>query len=466
MPLPEFTSLLYKNLGQYILILIITGSIYYIFLRKYMFSIFDTLFFNNIVSSTCATSTVVFLFMQNKIRPIYFYNYLITVIIFWCIFMIFGKKIPIKNCVKFKYSTIQRHFFPIENFYPSKNFYIFFQVFAILNVLIQLFFYLKTGIPLFMRSRLEVTLNGGMLVALLSRIRPLISVTSTFMVYYVIAFEHRYKKLFGKIYLVCLLTFVMLSGSRSGLFSFIFSFAVFVYLTQYYNRTGINLLTNPKFFIFLVFCLFITIGIIAVQSKGNLANSFAYLFVRFTAYGDPYIYGYVNDNFLKVTKLDLLNFIFGDFLQTFRLSTIRRNIGFGFELNNIVYNVTDSVGGPNSRFNLITYSYFGFFGSIISAVVCGGIFTLTRNLLISAVDKTPKFQIISYFFYSICSSVETEPISMISSLTTNLFIQICVFTCLSFFILYSIPKQGSISLWKMMKLKYQSLSSHIMLQKH
>lgn len=440
MPLVNFIEILFLNIPEYLIIVLITSIVYYLIFRKYIFSLFDPLLFGNIVSSIFATSTVIFLYKQKKIQDIYFINYLITLVIFWTIFYFFGKRIDNKYSIRFKYKTKRIVESQSQKLIIDNDFFTFYEVFAIMNIFIQLFFYVMTGIPLFMNSRLEVTIKGGPLIAILSRIKPLFETTSIFMTFYVLTYTHGTKRIFGKFYFGCIFLFYFLSGSRSVFFSLIFEYAVFVYFTQKSNKFGIKFFTNVKIFLLMIVALLFTLIIFAIQGGSNFFDAFTSLFVRFTAYGDAYVYGYVNDNLLKVEKVNLLYFIFGDFLDTFRLSMGKRALGYGFALNNIVYNITNSVSGPNSRFNLVTYSYFGFKGSIIAAFIFGSIFAFTRNRLISAVDYEPKYQIMAYFFYTLCSAVETEPIGVIRFMTTDIFIQSCVFIVLFIFVFYSVDR--------------------------
>lgn len=440
MPLVNFIEILFLNIPEYLMIVLITSIIYCLLFHKHIFSLFDPMLFVNIVSSIFATSTVVFLYKQKRIQNIYFVNYFITLIIFWTIFYFFGKKIDNEHSIKFKYKTKRIVDSHSQQIIIDNSFFTYYVVFAIMNIFIQLFFYAMTGIPLFMNSRLEVTMKGGALIAILSRIKPLFETTSIFMNFYILTYSHGTKRLFGKFYFGCIFLFYFLSGSRSVFFSLIFEYAVFVYFTQKSNRFGIKFFTNIKIFYLMIIALLFTLIIFSIQGKGNIFDAFTSLFVRFTAYGDAYVYGYVNDNLLKVEKINILYFIFGDFLDTFRLSIGKRALGYGFALNNIVYNITNSVSGPNSRFNLVTYSYFGFEGSLIAAFIFGSIFTFSRNKLIAAVQEKPQNQVVAYFFYNICSAVETEPVGVIRFMTTDLFIQFCVFIVLFILLFYSINR--------------------------
>lgn len=439
MKLGIFIDLLFNNLCQYISLAIIILFIYYFVFSKFIFSIYDPLFFSNIVPSSFATTTVVFLFINEKISSFYFINYLITVIIFYSIFFMFGKRIPEELKLKFK-KKLKINVNGSLDEKIDKYFWIFFIVLSASNVFIQLFFYVKTGIPLFMDSRLEVNINGGVVIGVLSRVKPLFSSVSLFMSFYLLSSKSGIKKLTSRLYILFMIVVSLLSGSKSGLIGYIFIFSVYVFYTQLINKKYVNLITSKKSLFIFMLASFSVLFIIHIQQKGDLLASINHLILRFAAFGDGYIYAYPNDIIKKVYKPGLFKFLFGDFLSTFRLIS-ERNVGLGFELSNIIYNVNDSVTGPNPRFNIAGLAYFGFSGSIFIALVSGAIFTLARNILVDAVYKTPSKQVFAYFISSVALNIETDICQTIVNLTTDLFLQSICFICICFFIVYLLPSR-------------------------
>lgn len=427
MTLGKFLSLFFPNFLVYCILFFVILCIYICFLKRYVFHVLDPFFYQNIVSSSFATTTVAFLIYYGKINAVYAMNYFSTLLVFWFTFMFFAKKIPRKYVLV---ETEKCH--RMTSVFLNEKFFTLFVLFSFFNIFLQLFIYLKCGIPLFMHSRLEVNIYGGFVIGLVSRIQGLFSSFSMLMVFYVLFFSHGWKRLYGKIYFVVLLIFSFLSGSKGAFLTYIFLFSVFVYLTQLYNDKGKAMLVSKKIYLLLFPIVIITFCIIGLQQKSNIFGIVQHLFLRFAAYGDGYIYSYPNGVLEHVTKQNIGEFLFGDFLHTFRLIDSPRNLGFGFELTDLVYNVTGSTTGPNPRFNLVGYAYFGFVGSIFIAFLCGILLAVLRNLFIKSIDFMPISQVVIFFIYQKGSGVETDLPGVISNFTTDLLLQVLILFYLCF----------------------------------
>ena len=443
MNIGTFIGILFNNLNTYAFLALAVFIIYYILFHRYIFSIFDPLFFGNILPSSFATTTVLFLFIMEEIETIYLINYLITLFSFYFVFLLFGEKIPKESNLKFR---IKHHKNRCQNLLYANGglgsyFWIFFVVLASFNVLIQLFFYIKTGIPLFMDSRLTVQMNGGAVIGVLTRIKYFLEPVATFMSFFLLYSSSSKQRCIAKFYIFYLIVVAFLSGSKSGIINYIFTFSLFIFYTQKTNKKWVYRITNPKSILILFFGGISVLAIIHIQQKGDFVGTLNHLILRFAAYGDGYVYAYPNDTINKVYNPGLLKFIFGDFLYTFRLLD-GRPVGFGFELANIVYNVTNSITGPNPRFNLVGYAYFGFWGSILLALISGALFTYGRNILISALNKSPSYIVFAYFISGLVTSIESDICNVISNITTNLFLQIMFFVFIYLFLKYLVPKKN------------------------
>ena len=443
MNLGSFISLLFNNLHEYVILAFIILITYYVVFHRYIFSVYDPLFFNSFLSSSFATTTVVFLFLNKKIELVYFANYLITVFCFYFVFYMFGKKIPKESNLKFrrekKKVCVKNYYYQNDDF--GMSFWISFVVFASFNILIQLYFYIKMGIPLFMDSRLSVQINGGAIIGLLTRIKHLLDTLSLFMTFFVLCNSDARKRIVAKLYIIFLFSVSLLSGSKGGLIGYVFIFAVFIFYTQKKNQKWVTRITNPKSIIVLFIGGLSVLLIIHIQQRGNLLETINHLILRFAAYGDGYVYAYPNDTITKLNNPGFFKFLFGDFLYTFRLLD-GRLVGLGFELSNIIYHVNNSVTGPNPRFNIAGYAYFGFAGSVILALISGFIFTFGRNILVSALDDKPSKQVFAYCISSLVLSIETDICQVIVNLTTNLLLQSIFVVVVSFLIIYAKPKKN------------------------
>ncbi len=439
MNLGEFFHCLSYKPQIYILIFSITFSIYIILFHKKCYHLFDPLLYI-LLGSAFATSTVIYLFYLKKYDAIYLQNYIITILVYYGIFFIYGKNIPAYN--KLKKQTINKG--PQETVQISGNFFLVFVFLALFNIFYHLFVYACFGIPLLMNSRLEVNMTGGIFNALLSRFSILFSTISLYMCFYILNYCHYKRRFFAKIYFILVILFGVLSGSKGFLIIIFLNFSYFVYLNQKKLQKLVNFFCSKRMVPLIVLIIISGLFIIFIQSHGNLIDVIVKLLQRFAANGDGYAYAYPNDNIEKVTKLSLFDFLFGDFFQTFRLSSKERGIGFGFELMNIANHVSNSVSGPNPRMNLVGYAYFGFLGSILLAFVTGMIFTYFRNLLIASVNFPIEKQIAVLYFYSIFASFEGDVPSVIKSCTTDMFLSAFLMFFLLLFIIWIKPRKNSL----------------------
>lgn len=427
----KFYLSILSNPLLYFFIFSITFFCYLLVFRKFFFSIFDPLVFTLLFSS-CATSTVVFLYILKAIRSFYFINYWLTFFCFYGSFFIYGRRIQKETVISRRNSQ-----FCMEGSLRMPNYFFTIWLFlSLLNISYHLFSYIKFGIPLFMESRLTVNMNGGVVNGFFARLQLVFDTLSTFMAFYFLFFSKKYRKLYVKFYFFLIFAFGILSGSKGALINYLFMFSMFVYLTQHYTCKGIKLLLSKKIYVFILIFVILAIFVLMVQGKRGVVQGISDLLFRFSATGDGYALAYPNDTIGKLSKQNLGEFLFGDFLSTFRLSANRQK-PFGFELFEIANDVEETFIGPNPRFNLVGLAYFGFIGNLIVAIASGVIFTVARNFIVSSVDKSVETQCVAYYFYSICSSIEIDLPAVVNAITTNFLLQFVIFGFLVFVLSYS-----------------------------
>lgn len=431
MKFDNYYTLFFNNIGNYFGIFIIIFLIYYILLRKYIFGFLDVFFFGNIISSVFATTTVLFLFIHDKIDNYYLNVYLSSLLCFWIMFIFVAKKVP----NKMKTST-SKHIEISEKIFLPKIFFILFLLFSQINIVFTLINYVRFGLPIFMESRLVVNMEAGIINGIVARLQGILSTMINLMMFYIIFFGNKEQRIYAKFYLFLLLITVFLSGSRSGLLSIFFVFTSFAYLIQLRSSKYMTALRSKKIYLLVAIIVISGLVVIFIQNKTNLAGSIGTLIMRFSAYGDPYVYGYPKGIIEKVSKQNIFYFLFGDLLSTFRFSP--HPIGFGFELKNIVYNTTSSVTGPNPRLNLVGYAYFGFVGNLILCMMSGCLLAKVRNMFIWAPQKKSIiYHVFSYYFMMLIIPIETDILLIVSNLTTNIFLQAIFLLTISLLINYS-----------------------------
>ena len=438
----EFYWLIINHFIRYSLMAITIFLIYIIVLKKYIYSIFDPFLFENIISSCFATTTVLFLFSCNSFNLIYLINYIITLFVYWGIFIAHAKKIK----KKFYINKNNPHLYQIEEEIALPNYlFILFFFLSLINIFYQLYIYISFGIPLFMESRLTINMQGGVVNGFFARLQLLISNMTVFISFFILAYYKGYRQLYAKFYMLLLVLFAFLSGSRAALFLYIFVFSAFVYLNQKSWKKGLKIFLSKTIYKVLILLIISGLLVIVIQNSSKMTETFIHLFLRFASYGDAYAYAYPNDNILAVEKPSFLQFLFGDILSTFRINIVDRvTVGYGYELKAIAEGVENVVTGPNPRMNVVGYSYFGFIGNIILSAICGVIFTYVRNYFVQSVDKGIERKIFSYYIYIMFRSIESDILAIIVNVTTNLILQSGLVLFLIFILKYSKKRKACI----------------------
>lgn len=434
MKFDNYYTLFFTNIENYFGIYIVIFLIYFLLLRKYIFGFLDVFFFENIISSSFATTTVIFLFMHDKIDSYYLNVYLSSLLCFWVMFLFVAKKVP--NKMK---TSASRQVVISQRVVLPRTFFILFLLFSQINIIFTLINYVSFGIPIFMESRLVVNMEAGIVNAVVVRLHGILSTITNLIMFYIIFFGNKRQRIYSKLYFFILLIFSFLSGSKSGLLSIFFVFTSFAYLIQLQSNKYMTILRSKKIYLLLFVIVISGLTVVIIQSKANLVKAVSSLILRFSSYGDAYVYAYPKGIIEKVSKQNIFYFLFGDFLSTFRL--LPRTIGFGFELKNIVYNISSSVTGPNPRLNLVGYAYFGFVGNLILCTLSGYLLASIRNMFIFAPQRKSIFyHVFSYYFMMLVISIETDVLLIVSNLTTNIILQTIFF--LTIYLLMNSSKES------------------------
>jgi uncharacterized membrane protein len=415
MSLVEFFLILDENSLLYFNILFWVVIIFTIIFRKRYSFIFDPINLEY-VAMIMSTSVVFFLYSMDLINKKYLYNHLLSIAFFFCGFFL----------VKTQKNKKDNLLLVLPNWY-----WCLYIILSVSHFFLRIIHYYLLGIPLFMTSRLEVSFAGGgtgLFLRLFSVITPMI----TYMSYYFVFQPKNPDQYFFSIVNVFFLLLVgFFSGSRSALLGLVLIFGCFVYqngciekAVLFYKKNSIKL-----FFAGLVFAL----AVILVQAKGGLFGVLMALLQRIVAFGDVYIYAYVNNNIEKIHRVSFLQYFFADFLTTFRLVDNNfRQLGIGFALMDIITGKIGSTSGPNPRMDIVSYINFGILGTCLFSFSVGIVLGKIRNLFLNYTSSSIATKTTVFLFYYLFISIYTDPTAAIGNITNILIAGvICIFSIFS-----------------------------------
>ncbi|PJI08937.1 MULTISPECIES: O-antigen polymerase [Clostridium] len=381
MTLDFFYTIMSQNFGMYILIFVIVAFTYLLLLRKQIDSIFDPMLLFTLFSIG-TTATNIFLYMLKYINKYFITQYILTEIAFLVGIMCIPR-INIKKVKKEIDNSKSQYYFNIKK--------IMFVMVSLIYIVIQLYIYIKFGVPIFYnqikKSLLDLQNEAGIFNRILTGCLPIIICIFIDNLMDMKKLNLPYK-LYNSFVFIFISVTLILSGWKSN-------FVIIIFLCQYYLVFSYKFRDNYKLIykkilnfsskILIIACLF-AILITGFRYTGNkLGDTVEYIFHRIAISGDIFIYSYVDTNLLY--KISTGNFItnflgnlilFKHFIQGYGSDLIKNNLGL--QVFQAFYNVT-YVSGPNPRHNFLGYIYFGFVGSIIFSFTIGILTSYVRNKL-------------------------------------------------------------------------------------
>lgn len=396
----EFLVLFDNNIGIYLFSLILSTILYLIIYRKYFISVFDPFMFQTICSSL-GFAVVIFLYFTKQITTYYFSSYIFTQAAFISGIFVFKQK---KRSEKRVISLMLIK----DNFIWTESAFL---VISSIHLILQILSYYNFGIPLFANERLSIYSEGNG-IGIIGRI---LSTLLIFGIYLSLSVIHNTRKNSFKTlaitYLIFILVFCFLSGSRSSFLPILFVYFLYTSLS---NQK--NILKNIE--IKIIAIIFI-LGVLITNIKHNsLSIAFLELFLRTIGFGDIYWAAYPNNIINQLDTTRPFTTLFADFLATFRIvswDNIPKSLGL--QLFKIHY--WDGNMGPNARHNIFGLAYFGYSFSIIYSFILGLIVGLTRNLFF--LKRTDGIiGMIYIFMYMTIMNMEMDTSLVIAQLTSML----------------------------------------------
>ena len=347
----EFYTIVLENYWVYIFVLLGVSLPYIYIGQRYTHTWADPLRFN-LLTNVFVTAVPVFLFIKGFISIETGIYFLIAQSVFWVAFII-----PATKYINFSKKVL------INETEIAYWLYIIFLFLYVLSISIT---YIVLGIPLFRESRLDTYTNTGL--GILGRMLPFLQIYCIFYSFYL----WRSVKKLSLNKLIVIFSFILffvtgiLSGSRSSIFIFIFTYWAFCYF--YLRNTGII----AKYYKF----LFIGIGIsimtftLKADSKDMYTGLISFL-SRVISSGDTYYMAFPNDVWKQIQTGPWFNHLFYGFFGPLRLiSGEGMPPAVGFQLTWIVNpSLYGQSTGPLSSPQLLGLLYFGWGGIFFSFIM-------------------------------------------------------------------------------------------------
>ncbi|GHV44591.1 hypothetical protein AGMMS49546_28810 [Spirochaetia bacterium] len=386
-----FSTYLLPNIDLYFKVLLIVALIYLIIYKMFCVNIEDMITLIAIyLGVVFSTAIVTFLFILKIIEYKYFINFLTTTIVFYTIIISFSNKFKnIYNCRKKEYA-----------YSNDKSVFIFSLLCIIFFIILQ---YMRIEI---IGERTAATKGGG--TGIITRLLTVFSPIAFFSFLYIMFYGNSKQRIIiFPLFVIPYVYFSLLNISKSAFINILIMLYVFLLLNIGNKKVQVTVkkLTIPL----LVFGIFGGIIIIILTASTGFIQAVYLLLQRFVAYGDVYIYAYIDKNIDNFEQVSFLKYLFADGLRTFRLVDISyvNDVEIPGKLMNMVYGA-GTTGGPNPRFNIVGYAFFRFFGSILFSVFCALLFVIVRCIFLGSINGSFQKQLFGFFLFKNLSDIEQD----------------------------------------------------------
>lgn len=408
------------NLLNYIIIVFISAIVVFFLYRFFMYSIYEIgLMWIVIFGVIFSLSNCIFLYQRNFIEQKYLINYIATTGIFYLVIIFFHWSLDIKNFYKTR--AVKKKKEDIDN---SQEIYGFaFLIFwIILNVLKILIF----GI----RSNEKIGGGTGLILRLLWLVTPILTHTILYMLFY-----RKWKKT-ALIYFILTFLFGIFSISRGAMITVIFGVLTFIFL----NPTCRTAKRYIKKYGVILICIGIVFGIllVSIMNDSTYFDSALTIAYRFIAFGDVYPFIYVNqvaDKISSTIDVSFFDFMLSSVMPMYRLASHE-----DFSDTNLIGLIVDEVRGPgsktgpNMRFNVAGYIFWGESASILFAIFCAIIFCVVHILVVKSINMNYKIQMVAVLLASSLISLEQD-VSLVPTFLGNIPLFLLIFSYLEIVIL-------------------------------
>ena len=285
----KFKELLFSNLFTLILIGVLAFIIYIPILKKLKFNFFSPIC---VPIFTSLMDVVVFSFLitQASINKEYIGSFFSTEVFFLLGLCIHKTKNNKNAIIRFK---------PYEFFLYKVLVFIYFTA--------NLIIYLVKGIPLFMESRFEASLNGGGF-GIFTRLKEFFGIPVLYYSFYIIflnGIKQKYKQI-AKIVMFFYIITLILSGSKVAFYS-LFEYYFILSITFRKQQPYLYNSFTRKGPIYIILFLFTMLIFVFIKNGSQFLVSFIF---RIVCQADSIFLTYVGDNLDKLTKYNPFEFLF------------------------------------------------------------------------------------------------------------------------------------------------------------
>ncbi|GHT86692.1 hypothetical protein FACS1894137_12620 [Spirochaetia bacterium] len=384
-----FSTYLLPNIDLYFKVLLIVALIYLIIYKMFCVNIEDmiTLIFPYL-GVVFSTAIVTFLFILKIIEYKYFINFLTTTIVFYSIIIFFSNKFKkIYKCRKKEHA-----------YSNGKSVFIFSLLCIIFFIILQ---YMRIEI---IGARTAVTKGSGtgIIIRLLTVFSPIAFFSFLYIMFYG---NSKQRIIIFPLFVIPYIYFSLQGISKSAFIGILINLYIFLLLNIGNKKVQVTVkkLTIPLLF----FGVLGGIIIVILLTSTGFIQAVSILLQRFVAFGDVYIYAYINKNIDNFEQVSFLKYLFSDGLRTFRLVDISyvNDVEIPGKLMNMVYGA-GTTGGPNPRFNIVGYAFFGFFGSILFSVFCAVLFVIVRCIFLGSINGSFQKQLFGFFLFKNLQEIE------------------------------------------------------------
>lgn len=370
----------------------IVAFLYFFIFKKYFISVGDPLLIE-LIACIFSTVVVVNLYSMQLISFFYLKNYLISEVCL-IIGLVSIKPININNIRLPKMKSSLRN---------SSFYLIIYILSSTIYVIVQLYIYLKLGIPLF--SGKNGSIYGGM--GYLYFLRNINFLVSTYfsILYYTTKFYIKKNiclEIYSYLYTCFVIITLIFSGSKSSILPIIIMYSVFI---MYAKKLGINInlrKLNTKIFKFLGLGVALFIVIVVLRDRTSIIKGFSHFFMRLLGYGDVYILGYINNTIDRISNKNVFLYLassnISGFLNNIFKLDIERPYAIGIQIVELL-TARNNGFGPNGRYNIFGYIFFGEYGNYLFSYLLGFLISVVRNKMFYVFSHNYLGGLLYFVFY-------------------------------------------------------------------